>query len=123
MHRLPIITSKEQLKQVIEQSHHKPLWLYKHSSHCGSSKVAHVALNKFLTYLPQLSSRFSFAIIRVVEEKGLSDEAAQLLNTPHMSPQILLVSKRKVVWNSSHQQINSRQLSRLAHQFLQSLAE
>lgn len=122
MHELPIITSKEQFEQVIAQSNHKPLWLYKHGSHCGSSMVAHVALRNFQKRYHHLSSHFSFVAIRVVEERTLSNEVSKLLNVPHMSPQILLINKGKVIWNLSHRQINSRQLYYLAQQFLQSPA-
>lgn len=118
MQGLPIIVTKEQLVHLIQQSDDRPLWLYKHSTNCGSSRVAHVSLNQFLNRYPHLSSRFSFAVIRVHEEKPLSDEAAQLLDTPHKSPQILLVYKQKVVWCSSHQQINSLHLSQIATNFL-----
>lgn len=118
MQGLPIIITTEQLVHLIQQSDDRPLWLYKHSTHCGSSRVAHVSLNQFLNRYPHLSSRFSFAVIRVREEKPLSDKAAQLLDTPHKSPQILLVYKQEVVWSSSHQQINSLQLSQIATDFL-----
>ncbi|WP_241734910.1 monothiol bacilliredoxin BrxC family protein [Paenibacillus alvei] len=76
-------------------------------------------MNQFLTKYPHLSSRFSFAVVRVLEEKALSEKVTKILEIPHKSPQILLVHKQKVVWNSSHQQINSLQLSQLAQHFLQ----
>ncbi|EJW16624.1 bacillithiol system redox-active protein YtxJ [Paenibacillus alvei] len=119
MHALPIIATEEQLIHTIQQSDERPLWLFKYSSNCGSSRIAHIALNQFLTKYPHLSSRFSFAVVRVLEEKALSEKVTKILEIPHKSPQILLVHKQKVVWNSSHQQINSLQLSQLAQHFLQ----
>ncbi|MCM3290300.1 bacillithiol system redox-active protein YtxJ [Paenibacillus sp. MER 180] len=119
MQALPIIATEEQLISLIQQTDERPLWLYKHNTNCGSSRVAHLALNQFLTRYPHVSSRFSYAVVRVLEEKALSGKVAELLQTPHKSPQILLVYKQKVVWNSSHQQINSVQLSQLAQHFLQ----
>lgn len=119
MQALPIIATEDQLIHTIQQSDERPLWLYKHSTNCGSSRVAHIALNQFLIKYPHISSRFSFAVVRVLEEKALSEQVAKILEVPHKSPQILLVHKQKVVWNSSHQQINSKYLVQLAQHFLQ----
>ncbi|MBN3523171.1 bacillithiol system redox-active protein YtxJ [Paenibacillus apiarius] len=115
---LMIIQSGEQLTQLIQQSDARPLFLYKHSSRCGSSRVAHIALNQFISRFPDVSSRFAFGVIRVVEEKALSDRVSLELGIPHVSPQIILINRQKVVWHASHQQINSNQLCRIALHFL-----
>lgn len=115
---LMIIQSDEQLTQLIQQSDARPLFLYKHSSRCGSSRVAHVALNHFISRYPDVSSRFAFGVIRVVEEKALSDRMSLGLGIPHVSPQIILINRQSVVWHASHQQINSNQLCKVALHFL-----
>lgn len=83
-------------------------------SQCGSSKVAHVGINHFVNRYPQIASRFAIGVIRVVEEKHLSDRVARELGIPHVSPQILLVRQGRAVWHAGHQQINSQQLCRAA---------
>lgn len=114
MSGLPIIQSDEQLTRMLQLSAEKPLLLYKHSSQCGSSKVAHVGINHFVNRYPEIASRFAIGVIRVVEEKHLSDRVAGELGIPHVSPQILLVRQGRVVWHAGHQQINSQQLCRAA---------
>ncbi|OGX68720.1 MAG: bacillithiol system protein [Paenibacillus sp. RIFOXYA1_FULL_44_5] len=121
MSELVLIGNSNQLAKLIQQSFEKPLFLYKHSTNCGSSRNAHVAIHHFIKKFPGLASQFSFAVVRVIEEKNISDQITNDLGVPHMSPLLLLVYQGKVIWNASHQMIHSNNLSASAQHFLKNI--
>ncbi|MCG7410383.1 bacillithiol system redox-active protein YtxJ [Paenibacillus sp. ACRRX] len=116
-----IVQSKEHLEQIIAETDVSPLFLYKHSSQCGSSRVAHASLNQFINKYGNVAARFQIFVIRVIEEKPLSDYVTAELKIPHLSPQILLIANRTVRWNATHQQINVANLRNVALHHLQSV--
>lgn len=118
MSGIMVIQTVEQLEEILRQSEVKPLFLYKHSTNCGSSRVAHSALFQFITRFPEVANQFQFAMVRAIEEKGLSQHIATQLHVTHMTPQIILISHGQALWYLSHQHINSTQLYNGATQFL-----
>ncbi|WP_028546788.1 bacillithiol system redox-active protein YtxJ [Paenibacillus taiwanensis] len=116
-----IVQSKEHLEQIIAQTDITPLFLYKHSSQCGSSRVAHASLNQFINKYGNIAAQFQLYVIRVIEEKPLSDYVTATFNVPHFSPQILLIANRSVRWKATHQQINVANLRNVALHHLQSV--
>lgn len=119
MSGIMVIQTVEQLEDLLQQSHVMPLFLYKHSTNCGSSRVAYSSLFQFITRYTEIGSQFHFAMIRTIEEKSISQYATAHLHVTHMSPQIILVSNGNALWYLSHQHINSTQLYNGAMQFLQ----
>ncbi|MGZ9584747.1 bacillithiol system redox-active protein YtxJ [Paenibacillus marinisediminis] len=113
-----IIQSSNQLEEVLDQSHLKPLFLYKHSTNCGSSRVAHTVIHQFIMDQKHIADHFLFAMIRVIEEKALSMQAASLLHIPHLSPQVMLIVDRSCLWHVSHQHINTPNLHNTAVHYL-----
>lgn len=118
MSGIMVIQTFDHFEDLLQQSYVKPLFLYKHSTNCGSSRVAYSALFHFITRFTEIADQFQFAMIRTIEEKGLSQHTAAQLNVTHMSPQIILVSNGQALWYLSHQHINSTQLYNGAMQFL-----
>jgi len=114
-----IVQSREQLEEMLQQSHSRPLFLYKHSSNCGSSRVASTTLHHFISRFKDVSQHFNFIIIRVIEDKPLSLLVTEEFNIPHVSPQLMLIKDRTVIWHVSHQQINTANMYNTAVQFLQ----
>jgi bacillithiol system protein YtxJ len=119
MSGIVLVGNPNQLAELILQTFEKPLFLYKHSTNCGSSRNAHVSIHHFINRFPELASQFSFAVVRVIEEKKISDQITMELGVPHLSPQLLLVHRGKAVWNASHQMIHSNNLFATAQRFLQ----
>jgi len=117
MSGLIMLQTEEQLNNWLEQSIHNPLFLYKHSTHCGPSRNAHVALHRFIDHFPNQSSKFLFAVVRVIEEKHISDQVTQRLGIPHQSPQVLLIHNHKVLWHASHQRIHTNSLAAAADHY------
>jgi bacillithiol system protein YtxJ len=121
MSGLLVVQHVEQLEQLLQLSYEKPLFLYKHSTNCGSSRNAHYSLHKFMTGSPHTAALFQFAMVRVVEEKPVSEHIANRLGVPHVSPQLLLVRNGRAIWNVSHQQINTVQLTNVANHVIANL--
>ncbi|NMM51825.1 bacillithiol system redox-active protein YtxJ [Paenibacillus aquistagni] len=120
MSGLIIIQTLEQLQSVIQESSTIPVLLYKHSSQCGSSRVAHSALNLFINRYAPIASQIHIYVVRVLEEKQLSNQITAQFGIPHVSPQILFIDRGQVIWHASHQHINSANLYQVVLKHLQS---
>lgn len=118
---LMVIQNMDMLEELFQKSFEKPLFIYKHSTNCGSSRHAHYSLQKFMMQR-QTAEYFIFAMIRVNEERHIAVEVTNRFGIKHASPQILLIHKGKVVWHTSHQMINSFNLSNTARQILANLS-
>lgn len=102
------LTSIEQLNTALEASHDRPLFLFKHSTRCPISSAAFQQVMSYLEDEPNQS--IDYRMIYVVEDRPISLEVAELTGIPHESPQVILVSDRNPIWNTSHSYITSRAL-------------
>ena len=103
MNNLKELRTIEELSLTLEQSSEKPVLLFKHSLTCPISARA---FNEFKSYLEQADSRVSYKLITVQTARAVSNEVAARLNVRHQSPQAILVSNGREVWNASHFDIN-----------------
>ncbi|MES2389162.1 MAG: bacillithiol system redox-active protein YtxJ [Bacteroidota bacterium] len=102
------ITSGEDLEKIAALSAEQPVMVFKHSTTCNISRTAldrierswdDNALNQPVPfYLDLLSYR------------SLSNQIAEDFNIEHQSPQLLLISKGKAVYEATHFDINYREL-------------
>ena len=98
-----VVTIKTQtdLLQLIQLSQEKPVFLFKHSTRCPISARAVREYQSFAKDLDS-ASPLTCALIRVVEERKLSEQVTRQLGVEHESPQLLLISGGKVIWHDSH---------------------
>ncbi|MBK6939849.1 MAG: bacillithiol system redox-active protein YtxJ [Planctomycetes bacterium] len=82
--------------------------LFKHSTACPISAAAY---DEYLEFLGGPGRSTRSAVIRVIEERPVSNHAATELGVRHESPQALLVRDGKLVWNASHRAITSKALA------------
>ncbi|MNC84367.1 hypothetical protein D3C75_1389150 [compost metagenome] len=54
-----------------------------------------------------------YGIIYVVEDRPVSNEAAEKLGVKHESPQAILVKKGTSIWHTSHSDITSTTLTQV----------
>lgn len=95
------LTGSAQLRELIEQSHEKPLIVFKHSTRCSISSMA---LNRFES---QMDSELACcAYLDLLSFRSLSDEIAQLTGVIHQSPQLLIWKNGEVVYHASHSAID-----------------
>lgn len=103
------MTSIEQLNSAVEASEGQPLLLFKHSTRCPISANAYQEMNNYLQNNP--NENVNYGIIYVVEDRPVSNEAADKLGVKHESPQAILVKNGFPVWHTSHSDITSSTLT------------
>jgi bacillithiol system protein YtxJ len=84
---------------LLKESDQQLVFIFKHSTSCPVSAKAYAEFQAFVQKKPQ---GVSFAMVRVIEERPLSQEIAQRLSVQHKSPQLLLLRQGKVLWHDSH---------------------
>jgi bacillithiol system protein YtxJ len=69
-----------------------------------------------MTYLQdEPNESVEYAIIYVVEDRTVSNEAASLIGIKHESPQVILVNVGNPTWHTSHSHITSDALKERLH--------
>ncbi|ARK30446.1 bacillithiol system redox-active protein YtxJ [Halalkalibacter krulwichiae] len=92
------LTSIEDMKQFIKQPGKHIL--FKHSTTCPISAKAHEEFQAFVE-----ENNTSAALVRVIEERPVSNQITEELGIKHESPQIFLLEDGQVRWNTSHWKI------------------
>lgn len=108
MFTLTRIISIEELHSLLDNSRKKPLLLFKHSTRCPISSGAYREVEAYLNDNP--NEEVTYGLIYVVEDRNVSNEAAERLNVKHASPQVILVKDGQSHWNTSHSAITSEAL-------------
>jgi bacillithiol system protein YtxJ len=110
--RIGLETLKElrtvkELEEALNQSHERPVLLFKHSLTCS---ISDRAFSEFKSHLNNPDPRISYRLITVQTARAVSDAAATRLNVEHESPQAILVRNGRELWNASHNQITAASL-------------
>lgn len=98
------ITTIGQWKEVLEQSKETPALLLKHSTTCPISANAY---REFVGF----ASPVATYLVKVIESREVSNEIASDVNVQHASPQALLITDGKAVWNATHYKITGNSLA------------
>lgn len=104
-----ILDSGQQLKSIVEDSYSKPVVLFKHSISCGLSAGAKYRLEE---NWEQLSSDIDFYYLDLITYREISNKIANQFDVVHQSPQIIIISDGKAVYNTSHHRISIEDLNR-----------
>jgi bacillithiol system protein YtxJ len=105
--KLKDLTSIADLERALQESAARPVLLFKHSLTCPISARA---FRELQSHLESADSRVSYNLITVQNARTVSDEAARRLRIQHQSPQAILISNGRQVWNASHFDITSSTL-------------
>lgn len=103
-----LIETEDDLRAFEEKSDMTTVYLFKHSPRCGISSMI---LNQFKSSLPE-ELKNNVGLVNVVNQSELSRHLAQKYNVQHKSPQVLVLSGKKVVDTASHSGINQLQINR-----------
>lgn len=98
----------QQFESVLSSSSEHPLLIFKHSTRCPISAGAYEQVQSFLRDYPETDA--TFALIKVIESRDVSSEAAARLGVQHQSPQAILVKNGEAVWDRSHSRITNAAL-------------
>jgi len=85
-----------------------PVLIFKHSTACPVSTHAH---GEFEAWLGAKGATPRTAMVRVIEERPVSNEIASRLGVRHQSPQAILVVEGRPTWDASHDRVNEESLA------------
>jgi bacillithiol system protein YtxJ len=77
------------------------VFLFKHSTVCGTSALAHEEVERFETADPGTP----VYLVDVIGQRPLSQDFAAVLGIGHASPQVILLRGARPLWNTSHWRI------------------
>lgn len=100
------LTDSGQLNELLKSSFEGPLVIFKHSTRCSISAMAKNRLER------QWEESFPVPAfyLDLIAYRSISNEIASSLAIEHESPQLLLISQGKCVYNSSHSEISFEDL-------------
>ncbi len=96
---MPLRTEAD-LDRLLAQAGAQPVLIFKHSTQCPISAAAYRAFHAAVAS-GDLGA-VGPAMVRVVEERPVSQAVAARLGVRHESPQALLVRDGRVLWQASH---------------------
>jgi bacillithiol system protein YtxJ len=99
----------DDLDQLLAESRHRPLLLFKHSYACGTSAEA---LDELLDHLNGDSLDARYAMVTVQTHRDVSNAVASRLGIRHHTPQAILVRSGRAVWSASHFRISADEIRR-----------
>ena len=96
------------LDAAIAESRERPVLLFKHSRHCGTSFEALDQLHAHLERAEPGSA--AYKMITVQTHRPVSDAVSQRFGIRHETPQAILLRDGRAIWNASHFRITASQL-------------
>lgn len=103
-----ILNEETQLKTLLQESENIPVLIYKHSATCSISALMKHRLES--RWEDNISSKNYF--LDLLSYRPVSNAVAEVFSIRHESPQVILVSKGKAVYNASHNGIEYRTLKK-----------
>jgi len=103
-----ILTDLGQLNEIIDLSNEKPVLIFKHSTRCSISRFA---LKQFENDY-NLEDKIPLYFLDLINHRDVSNEISSRFEVEHQSPQLLLISKEKCIYNASHSNIAAEDLNR-----------
>lgn len=94
------LTTLDDWKHCLEGSRDAPVLVFKHSTACPISSEAHRHVARYLESKSATDPEVS--IVRVIEERPVSNQIAEDLGLQHKSPQLILLRNGAAVWSTSH---------------------
>lgn len=94
-----------QLDELITESFHRPVVIFKHSTRCSISTMAQARLERETT-----PNEVVFYYLDVLNYRIISNQIADRFQVYHASPQLLLIRSGECVYDESHQGIQMQEL-------------
>jgi bacillithiol system protein YtxJ len=91
------------LDQLLQDSHERPVVLFKHSVTCPVSADAYHEM-------AQYPGRVDLVVVQTA--RSVSNDIETRLGVRHESPQVILMVRGEPVWRASHWKINAADLAR-----------
>ena len=106
------LTDLSQLDQIDDASHERKIVIFKHSTACA---ISGMALNRLQRKWDSEALQCSdFYLLDLIANRSISNEIAIRYGVRHQSPQVLIISQGRCVFDTSHFAINFKQLAQAA---------
>lgn len=104
------ISSGEDLSEILSASYQKAQVIYKHSFRCATSSFAQKNVESIS---PKKQKKADFYMVDVIGQRPLSMHIAEKLGIRHESPQLFVLKNGELVWNGSHNELQTEVLEDL----------
>ena len=101
------LTELSQLDELVQESHHKPVLIFKHSTSCPISSMS---LSRFERSFNE-QAKFDSYFLDLLAYREISNQVAERFQVRHESPQAILISKGKVIFDASHSGIDFEEVN------------
>lgn len=105
------LTSLEQLENITVDSEIETVYIFKHSTRCGISKMV---LNRFEKSLSESIKKCKFYYLDLLAYRNISDQISLTFEIIHQSPQLLVIKNKVAVANASHYDILDMDIEKYA---------
>jgi len=109
MAKLERLSRVDEIEPLLEESHRRPVMIFKHSLTCGISSAAYRELERYLAEADDETVRH--ALVEIQNARDVSNAIAERTGVRHASPQALVLRGGEVVWHASHGQIRREALA------------
>ncbi|SPF56722.1 General stress protein [Candidatus Desulfosporosinus infrequens] len=103
------ITCSREFEEILDESCRHKIILFKHSTTCPISARAWQEVQDFIR---EGSAEVPVVMIKVIESRPVCNQATEDLGVKHQSPQVLLLSNKKVLWHASHQSVTKNEIKK-----------
>ncbi len=100
------LTNLQELDACMSESAVRPVLIFKHSTACPISTTAYRHVAKYAQSASETDPEVY--LVKVIEDRSVSNQIADELAIQHKSPQLILVKDRAIAWSSSHYGINEQ---------------
>jgi bacillithiol system protein YtxJ len=97
------LTDISQLDEIEDASNSKLVVIFKHSTRCSISRMA---LRQFENEFEANENVLPY-YLDLLNHRDISNEIASKFSVVHQSPQLLIISKEKCIYNASHSDIDA----------------
>lgn len=98
-----LLNNEEQIDEIIGQSENKLIAIFKHSTRCGTSRMAFRA---FKDGFDSAADEVAVYVLDILTYRAISDEVSRQFQVLHESPQLILIKEGKAVDAYSHHRIS-----------------
>lgn len=100
------LTRLDELDACLADSTARPVLIFKHSTACPISAEAYRRVSNYEH--TKTNEDPEVYMVKVIEDRPVSNQIAEQLAIQHKSPQLILVRERAACWSSSHYGINEQ---------------
>lgn len=104
------INSEAIINTIEQASKENPVIIFKHSTRCSISGMALSRLER--SWKNEEMSQVKTYFLDLISFRNLSHKVAEIFNTQHQSPQLLLISDANCIYDASHMEISYQDLKK-----------